>query len=116
LRSDIGVYLLVLILDLHFTSLVSKTQTTLELATYKKITKGCDSCTVIHDSAAKIFDSLVKDEDLGWWIEVFTAYPACIYYFGVFEDTKTAAAALSEFTEDLLRACLRKKALANYNL
>jgi Domain of unknown function (DUF1816) len=85
-------------------------------SSYMKIAKGCDSCTVIRNPAIKTLDSLVKDEDLGWWIQIFTAQPACIYYFGVFEDTKTAAAALSEFTEDLLRACLRKKALANYNL
>ena len=72
------------------------------VSTYKKIAKGCDSCTVIRDPAVKTLDSRVKDEDLGWWIEIFTAHPACIYYFGVFEDTETAAAALSEFTEDLL--------------
>jgi Domain of unknown function (DUF1816) len=70
--------------------------------TYKKIAKGCDSCTVVRDPAVKTLDSLVKDEELGWWIEIFTAQPPCIYYFGFFEDTKTAAEALSGFTEDLL--------------
>lgn len=71
-------------------------------SSYVKIAKGCDSCTVIRNPAIKTLDSLVKDEDLGWWIQIFTAQPACIYYFGVFEDAETAAAELPGFTEDLL--------------
>jgi hypothetical protein len=72
------------------------------ISTYKLIAEGCDSCTVIREPVVKTPDRLVKDGDLGWWIEIFTAQPACIYYFGIFEDTKTAAEALSGFTEDLL--------------
>ncbi len=73
------------------------------VSSYVKIAKGCDSCTVIRNPAIKTLDSLVKDEDLGWWIEIFTAQPACIYYFGVFEDAETAAVELPGFTEDLLK-------------
>jgi hypothetical protein len=66
---------------------------------YENPTDECDSCTVIYEATVK---RQIEDGNLGWWIEIFTAQPACIYHFGAFEDTKTAAAALQGFTEDLL--------------
>jgi hypothetical protein len=66
---------------------------------HERTSQGCDSCRVFTP-----VDNLYSDQhgDLGWWIEVFTAHPACIYYFGVFENSKTAEAALPGFIDDLL--------------
>jgi Domain of unknown function (DUF1816) len=36
-----------------------------------------------------------------WWIEVFTAHPSCIYYFGPFISQKEADLAQEGYLEDL---------------
>ena len=36
-----------------------------------------------------------------WWIEVFTAHPSCIYYFGPFTNQKEADSAQDGYLEDL---------------
>ena len=36
-----------------------------------------------------------------WWIEVFTAHPSCIYYFGPFDNQKEADSAQDGYLEDL---------------
>jgi Domain of unknown function (DUF1816) len=36
-----------------------------------------------------------------WWIEVFTAHPSCIYYFGPFENPTEAHSAQQGYLEDL---------------
>jgi len=56
----------------------------------------CESCIVIHTPAL----TLPKDEN--WWIQVFTAHPACMYYFGIFANAKTAETLLPKFIEDLV--------------
>lgn len=38
---------------------------------------------------------------LGWWIEIFTANPICIYYFGVFENPWEAALMNKGYIQDL---------------
>jgi hypothetical protein len=38
---------------------------------------------------------------LSWWIEVFTAHPLCIYYFGPFETKQEAQVAQEGHLEDL---------------
>jgi hypothetical protein len=36
-----------------------------------------------------------------WWIEVFTAHPSCIYYFGPFKNPTEANMAQDGYLEDL---------------
>lgn len=38
---------------------------------------------------------------LAWWIEVKTAAPPCVYYFGPFRDSQAAAADAAGYVEDL---------------
>jgi Domain of unknown function (DUF1816) len=40
--------------------------------------------------------------ELGWWIEIFTAQPPCLYYFGAFENAQVAQFEQQGFIEDLL--------------
>ncbi|WP_330485377.1 DUF1816 domain-containing protein [Tumidithrix elongata] len=40
--------------------------------------------------------------ELGWWLEIFTAQPACIYYFGAFETSQEAEESQAGFVQDLL--------------
>jgi hypothetical protein len=41
--------------------------------------------------------------NLGWWIEVFTTHPVCIYYFGPFADASEAHASQDGHLADLKR-------------
>ncbi len=43
-----------------------------------------------------------KQVEMGWWVEIITAQPHCIYYFGPFESTKEAALAQDGYLEDLV--------------
>jgi Domain of unknown function (DUF1816) len=36
-----------------------------------------------------------------WWVEVMTAQPKCLYYFGPFADAQEAAVAMEGYVEDL---------------
>ena len=38
---------------------------------------------------------------LAWWVEIMTAEPKCIYYFGPFSDEKAAQTARPGYIEDL---------------
>ncbi|BFM41300.1 DUF1816 domain-containing protein [Synechocystis sp. LKSZ1] len=38
---------------------------------------------------------------LPWWIEIYTDYPRCLYYFGPFESLVEAQAHQAGFAEDL---------------
>jgi Domain of unknown function (DUF1816) len=38
---------------------------------------------------------------LAWWVEVTTAAPQCVYYFGPFSDEKAAHTACPGYIEDL---------------
>jgi hypothetical protein len=67
-----------------------------------KNTLECSSRTIISDDLSKTLIGRGNHENLGWWIEIFTAQPACIYYFGGYENAKTAQEALPGFTQDLL--------------
>jgi Domain of unknown function (DUF1816) len=46
-------------------------------------------------------DSNYEALRLSWWIEVFTAHPLCIYYFGPFETEREAQLAQEGHLEDL---------------
>jgi hypothetical protein len=49
---------------------------------YKKFTEVYDSCNVIRDPITKKLDALDEYRDyLSWWIEIFTAQPACILFW-----------------------------------
>lgn len=39
--------------------------------------------------------------ELGWWIEIITKQPNCIYYFGPFSEWLEAESSLSGYQEDL---------------
>ncbi len=39
--------------------------------------------------------------ELGWWVEIITAFPYCTYYFGPFATQQEADAAQLGYTEDL---------------
>jgi len=69
---------------------------------YERSTQRCDSCRVIIQPERKKSKYLDQQRNIGWWIEIFTAHPACIYYFGVFEHPHHAEAALPECINDLL--------------
>jgi hypothetical protein len=68
-------------------------------STYEKSSNGCITCTVVRMAIA---NNPIHREELGWWIEVFTAHPACMYYFGVFENVTTAEEAMTGFVDDLI--------------
>lgn len=36
-----------------------------------------------------------------WWVEITTAEPQCIYYFGPFPSSRSAITAYPEYIEDL---------------
>jgi len=40
--------------------------------------------------------------ELGWWIEILTAQPLCLYYFGAFTVHQEAQQLQAGFIEDLL--------------
>ncbi len=41
--------------------------------------------------------------ELGWWLEIVTAKPLCLYYFGAFMTHQEAASQQAGFVEDLLQ-------------
>lgn len=59
----------------------------------------------------RALETLDKNEDglpdflskLGtsWWVEIITAKPHCIYYFGPFQNSKEAETAYPGYVEDL---------------
>jgi hypothetical protein len=40
--------------------------------------------------------------ELGWWIEILTAQPLCLYYFGAFTSHQEVQQLQAGFIEDLL--------------
>jgi hypothetical protein len=42
-----------------------------------------------------------KPLELSWWIEIITAQPRCIYYFGLFTSFQNAQLSLPGYLEDL---------------
>ncbi|MGL5033496.1 MAG: DUF1816 domain-containing protein [Microcystaceae cyanobacterium] len=44
---------------------------------------------------------LSKNVPLPWWVEIYTDYPRCLYYFGPFDSQKEAEADQGGFIEDL---------------
>ncbi len=87
-------------LTFNFDKLYAETNRKIHFS-YNQTAIGCDSCNVILDPVTKR-DNLNPDVKLGWWIEVFTALPACIYYFGAFENCELAEAAMPAFINDLI--------------
>lgn len=41
--------------------------------------------------------------ELGWWLEILTAQPLCLYYFGAFTTRQEAESQQDGFIEDLLQ-------------
>lgn len=44
-----------------------------------------------------------KPIDFGWWIEIFTVHPFCLYYFGCFDSRSEAELAQAGYIENLIR-------------
>jgi hypothetical protein len=44
-----------------------------------------------------------SNHELGWWLEILTAQPLCLYYFGAFETRLEATSLQRGFIEDLLQ-------------
>lgn len=42
-----------------------------------------------------------KPQVLAWWIEVYTDYPRCLYYFGPFDSATEAEFHQADYLEDL---------------
>jgi hypothetical protein len=42
-----------------------------------------------------------KPQALAWWIEVYTDYPRCLYYFGPFDSATEAESHQADYLEDL---------------
>ncbi|MEC4816570.1 MAG: DUF1816 domain-containing protein [Scytonema sp. PMC 1069.18] len=49
----------------------------------------------------KLTEILRESLELAWWIEIVTAYPRCIYYFGPFASTEEAERLQAGYIEDL---------------
>ena len=50
----------------------------------------------------KNLDEPQESTETDWWIEIRTANPSCIYYFGAFESCTVAALARHGYILDLL--------------
>lgn len=48
-----------------------------------------------------LFPRKQDSDSLPWWIEIKTRHPACIYYFGPYNNPQEAAAQKPGFLEDL---------------
>lgn len=46
-------------------------------------------------------DSYSSSDDKRWWIEIVTANPKCIYYFGPFHNSQEAETMRPGYIEDL---------------
>jgi hypothetical protein len=42
-----------------------------------------------------------KPQGLAWWIEVYTDFPRCLYYFGPFDSAAEAESNQADYLEDL---------------
>jgi hypothetical protein len=40
--------------------------------------------------------------EMGWWIEIFSAQPPCLYFFGPFNSDREAQASQAGFVQDLI--------------
>jgi hypothetical protein len=49
----------------------------------------------------KNFSDFLLTQDTNWWVEISTAQPRCIYYFGPFQNLKEAETAYLGYVEDL---------------
>jgi hypothetical protein len=47
--------------------------------------------------------TLIKQLKLSWWLEIQTAKPSCIYYFGPFTSAKEARTYQAGYIEDLVK-------------
>ncbi len=52
-----------------------------------------------------------KTIEFGWWVEIVTTMPACIYYFGSFASPKEALYAQSGYLEDLKQEGAKENSL-----
>ena len=42
-----------------------------------------------------------QPQALAWWIEIYTDFPRCLYYFGPFESVEEAESNEADYLEDL---------------
>jgi hypothetical protein len=42
-----------------------------------------------------------KPQALAWWLEVYTEFPRCLYYFGPFDSAAEAESCQADYLEDL---------------
>jgi Domain of unknown function (DUF1816) len=49
----------------------------------------------------KLAETLRESLELAWWIEIVTAHPRCIYYFGPFTSIEEAERSQTGYIEDL---------------
>ncbi|MCS6782580.1 MAG: DUF1816 domain-containing protein [Gloeomargarita sp. SKYBB_i_bin120] len=54
------------------------------------------------DSFRELYISVLERVGLAWWVEMRTAQPPCLYYFGPFATRAEAEAAQPGYLEDLL--------------
>ncbi len=55
----------------------------------------------IPGQMAEFWTTILNFLGRAWWVEVLTAQPKCLYYFGPFADAKEAAVAMEGYVEDL---------------
>lgn len=48
-----------------------------------------------------LLPSFLPKQGMAWWLEITTANPQCIYYFGPFDNFKEAETACPGYIEDL---------------
>lgn len=52
-------------------------------------------------SSESIISSSAIDPNIPWWVEIFTEFPRCLYYFGPFDNENEAYEYQSGYQEDL---------------
>ncbi|MBO3459391.1 DUF1816 domain-containing protein [Aetokthonos hydrillicola Thurmond2011] len=57
--------------------------------------------TLIYKIKKEFLDFFLLKSDNHWWIEISTAKPHCIYYFGPFQHLQEAKTAQYGYVEDL---------------
>lgn len=55
----------------------------------------------LFDIIKEVFSGLAQGFGQAWWVEITTAEPRCIYYFGPFQSSTEAATACPGYIEDL---------------
>ena len=56
---------------------------------------------LLLDKLKNLFPSFLAKFNMAWWVEISTAKPGCIYYFGPFQNLEEAGTACPGYVEDL---------------